>query len=303
MSTRGSGVHPPSSFKDVFQRNAGLQPTRRRCRTIGIPMQAFIADKQFRIGDGGYSSVYVGLMKDGTEVAVKKMIVQKCDEIAENEREIMSLVKTSDSPFIVSYRHFYRDDTFIYLFLDLCEETLRQLVHASSIEHLQEHGPRMIKEILSGLEFLHGKRMLHRDLKPSNVLADIEGRMKLADFGLSSVLRDDETTVETEAKGTHGWMPTEVIEAIEKKEKGPFKKKSDVQVAGMIAFFILTKGGHPFGQSWFEQMKNILKGNSVNLKKLGDRKARKFVSWLIRHKIDKRPYAEEALWDSFINND
>ncbi|XP_028417185.1 probable serine/threonine-protein kinase ireA isoform X1 [Dendronephthya gigantea] len=269
---------------------------------IGIPMQAFVADKQFRIGDGGYSSVYVGLMEDGTEVAVKKMLVQKCDKIAENEREIMDLIKTSDSPFIVSYRHFHRDDTFIYLILDLCEETLMELVHASSIEHLQERGPRMIKEILSGLEFLHGKRILHRDLKPSNVLADIEGRVKLADFGLSRVLKDDETTVETDAKGTHGWMPTEVIEAIDKEEKGTFKKKSDVQVAGMIAFFILTKGEHPFG-SRFEQMKNILEGNPVNLKKLGDRKARNFVSWLIRHKIDKRPYAEEALCDSFIEKD
>ncbi|XP_028412452.1 serine/threonine-protein kinase/endoribonuclease IRE1-like [Dendronephthya gigantea] len=268
---------------------------------IGIPMQAFVADKQFRIGDGGYSSVYVGLMKDGTEVAVKKMTVQKSDKIAENEREIMYLIKTSDSPFIVSYRHFHRDDTFIYLILDLCEETLRELVRASSIEHLQERGPRMIKEILSGLEFLHGKGILHRDLKPSNVLAGIEGRMKLADFGLSRVLKDDETTVETDAKGTHGWMPTEVIEAIDKEEK-VISKKIDVQVAGMIAFFILTKGEHPFG-SKLDQTKNILKGNSVHLKKLGDRKARKFVSWLIRHKIDKRPYAEEALWDSFINKD
>ncbi|XP_028413359.1 serine/threonine-protein kinase 24-like [Dendronephthya gigantea] len=262
-------------------------------------MQAFVADKQFRIGDGGYSSVYVGLMKDGTEVAVKKMIVQKCDEIAENEREIMNLIKTCDSPFIVSYRHFHRDDTFIYLILDLCEETLRELVHASSIEHVQEHGPRMIKEILIGLEFLHGKGILHRDLKPSNVLASIEGRMKLADFGISRVLKDDETAVETDAKGTDGWLPTEVIEAVEKKEKCLFKKKSDVQVAGMIAFFILTKGEHPFG-SRLEQMKNILKGNSVNLKKLGDRKARKFVSWLISQRIDKRPYAHEALKDFFI---
>ncbi|XP_028417172.1 probable serine/threonine-protein kinase ireA [Dendronephthya gigantea] len=265
-------------------------------------MQAFVADKQFRIGDGGYSSVYVGLMEDGTEVAVKKMTVLKCDKIAENERQIMDLIKTSDSPFIVSYRHFHRDDTFMYLILDLCEETLQKLVQASSIEQLQEHGPRMIKEILSGLEFLHGKGILHRDLKPSNVLADFEGRMKLADFGLSRVLKDDETTVETDAKGTHGWMPTEVIEVIDKEEKGPFKKKSDVQVAGMIAFFILTKGEHPFG-SQFDRMRNILKGNPVNLKKLGDRKARKFVAWLIHHKIDKRPFAEEALWDSFINKD
>ncbi|XP_028395461.1 serine/threonine-protein kinase/endoribonuclease IRE1-like [Dendronephthya gigantea] len=191
-------------------------------------MQAFVAENQFKIGAGGFSCVYVGLMKDGSEVAVKRILVQ------------------------MKYRHFHRDDTFMYLIVDLCEETLRELVQASSIKHLQEHGPRMIKEILSGLEFLHGKGILHRDLKPSNVLVDIEGRMKLADVGISRVLNEDETTVETDAKGTRGWMPPEVIEAIKRNEKGRFKRKSDVHVVGMIAFYVLTKGEHRFGSELVE---------------------------------------------------
>ncbi|XP_028395334.1 2-5A-dependent ribonuclease-like [Dendronephthya gigantea] len=264
------------------------------------PMPAFIAKNQFKIGAGGFSCVYVGLMKNGSEVAVKRILVQSEDKTVENEKKIMNLIETN-SPFIVKYRHFHRDDTFIYLIVDLCEETLRELVQACSIEHLQEQGPRMIWEILSGLEFLYGKGILHRDLKPSNVLVDIEGRMKLADFGISRVLKDDETTVETDAKGTLGWMPPEVIKAIVKKGKGRFKKKSDVHVAGMIAFYVLTKGEHPFG-STLDRMKNILEDNPVNLEKLGDPEARRFVSWLISHKIDDRPYAQEALGDSLFSN-
>ncbi|XP_028395454.1 uncharacterized protein LOC114519508 [Dendronephthya gigantea] len=265
---------------------------------VETPMQAFVAKNQFKIGAGGFSSVYVGLMKDGSEVAVKRILVQSEDETVENEKEILSLIETN-SPFIVKYRHCHRDDTFMYLIVDLCEETLRELVQACCNEHLKEHGPRMIKEILSGLEFLHGKGILHRDLKPSNVLVDIEGRMKLADFGISRVLNEDETTVETDAKGTRGWMPPEVIEAIVKKEKSRFKRKSDVHVAGMIAFFILTKGEHPFGSS-LERMKNNLEDNPVNLEKLRDPEARKFVLSLISHKIDERPYADEALRSFFF---
>ena len=48
-------------------------------------------------------------------------------------------------------------------------------------------------------------------------------------------------------------------------------------------------------------MRNIVKGNPVALKKLADRNARKFVSWLISNKIENRPYTHEALRHSFMN--
>ncbi|XP_028414774.1 serine/threonine-protein kinase TNNI3K-like [Dendronephthya gigantea] len=266
-----------------------------------IPMKAFFAKSELKIGAGSHGScVYVGLMEDGSEVAVKRVVLESGAKTAENEKEIKSLIETNNSPFIASYRHFHKDDTFMYLIADLCEETLRELVDFQSIKYLQKNGPRLIKEILSGLEFLHGIGILHRDLKPSNILVDVESHLKLADFGISRILKKDETKVETQAAGTEGWMPAEVISAFGREEKGHFGKKSDVQVAGMIAFFILTKGEHPFGSS-LHQMKNISEGNQVNIKKLGDRKARKFVSWLINHKIEDRPYAHQALTDSFVN--
>jgi serine/threonine-protein kinase/endoribonuclease IRE1 len=260
----------------------------------------FSPQKSLILGKGSMgTSVYVGIMEDGTEVAVKRILKQEFEDAAQNELEILSRIDASKSPFIVRYRNYLKDTTFVYIVLDLCEETLKEHVCAQRLEYLQDHGSRMIKEILSGIEFLHSRKILHRYLKPSNVLVDLEGHMRLADFGLSRVLNEEETTVHTGAKGTRDWMPTEVIEAINKEEKGRFKKKSDVQVAGMIAFFILTKGEHPFGPA-LERMLNISKGNPVNLDMLHDLQVRKFISWLISHNIDDRPYAHEALADPFM---
>jgi serine/threonine-protein kinase/endoribonuclease IRE1 len=241
--------------------------------------------------------VYVGIMEDGSEVAVKRMLVAACEDLFENEKNILSRVV---SPFIVRYRSFLEDETFVYLIVDLCEETLKEHVESKTIEHLREYGPRMIKQILSGLKSLHDLGILHRDLKPSNVLVDIDGRMRLTDFGLSRVLNEDETTVDTFGKGTQGWMPAEVIEARNSEEIGRFKKKSDIQAAGMISFFILTKGEHPFGNS-YDRMANILNGNPVNLGNLEDLEARQFISSLISHKIDDRPYADEASTHPFLH--
>ena len=188
----------------------------------------------------------------------------------------------------------------MYLISNLCEETLDEHVQSQSIEHLNENGPQMIKQILGGLQFLHDNGILHRDLKPSNVLVDKDGFVELSDFGLSRVLNQDESTVHIDAKGTQGWMPAEVIEAGNGKATRRYKKKSDVQPAGMIAFFILTKGKHPFGDNLADRMTNISKANPVNLHILGDLEARDFISWLIRNDIDERPYVEQTLEHPFI---
>ncbi len=241
------------------------------------------------------TSVYLGILEDGSEVAVKRMLKDKCGDAAENERKILRLINTKKSPFIVSYRHFLKDNIFVYLIVDLCEQTLDEYVHSQN--NLQINGRRIIIEVLTGLKFLHDHGILHRDLKPSNVLVDVDGHMRL-----SRVLNEDETTLQTDAKGTEGWMAAEVIENINKVGEGRFKRKSDIHPAGMIAFFILTKGEHPFGSTLYDRMTNIVNGNPVNLNNLDDLDARQFVSRLICREIDDRPYAHEALLLPFLDS-
>ena len=45
-------------------------------------------------------------------------------------------------------------------------------------------------ELISALEFLHGKSIVYRDLKPENLLLDTEGHMKITDFGFAKKLFD-----------------------------------------------------------------------------------------------------------------
>ena len=268
---------------------------------VGPTLKRFCTRKDFSLGKGSQGThVYVGIMEDDSLVAVKRILEDSSKDLAENENTILNLIKTEHSQFVVKYRGFLKQSPFMYLILDLCEESLDEHVKFNSIEYLRHYGPRMIKQIFSGLEFLHGHNILHRDLKPLNVLVDITGGMRLADFGLSRVLDDDQTTCYTFAKGTKNWMPPEVIEAGNVEDKGRYKKKSDVYVAGMIAFFILTKGKHPFGAQ-HARMTNILNGKPLELRSLKDLEAKEFISLLIRHNIDERPYAGEVVGHPFLN--
>ena len=96
------------------------------------------------------------------------------------------------------------------------------------------------------------------DLKPFNILVDTEGDMRLGDFGLSRMLDGSETSVDTGANGTPGWIAASIAKV--KGEKVKFKRKSDIQVVGMICFYILTNGEHPFGGR-NDRIPNIAKGD------------------------------------------
>lgn len=76
--------------------------------------------------------------------------------------------------------------------LSICLEymdggSLLDLVKAGGCQNEKEL-VSLTYQLLSGLKYLHDKRLIHRDIKPSNALISTTGKVKLADFGLTRVL-------------------------------------------------------------------------------------------------------------------
>jgi tousled-like kinase len=101
---------------------------------------------------------------------------------------------------------------------------------------LEEKEAKLImRQLFSALHYLFKleEKVIHYDLKPSNVMFD-EGVVKMLDFGLSKVMKGDETRMDltSQGTGTYWYLPPETFE-----EYNPqVSPKVDVWSLGVIFF-------------------------------------------------------------------
>ncbi len=132
------------------------------------------------IGSGGSGEVYIGLKEDGTEVAIKRILKNKQNsKFFENELKHLQDLNL-ESKNVVRYVDIAEDGNFYYLALQLCEYDLEDYMKIIRREKQQDKTLRkIVKEILLGLQVLHGAGVIHRDIKPGNVLIGIKNMFYL----------------------------------------------------------------------------------------------------------------------------
>jgi serine/threonine protein kinase len=102
---------------------------------------------------------------------------------------------------------------------------------------------RLLREVLTILEFVHGQGVIHRDVKPDNIMRrDSDGKLVLIDFGAIKQVRTQQypqlgEVTKTISIGTPGYMPLE-------QAGGTPRSSSDLYALGMICIQALT-GQHP----------------------------------------------------------
>ena len=144
--------------------------------------------KTERIGAGGYASVYkYKCDKDGTCYAVKKFLSDDNGVRADALREISILVKLHHPNIIkiIDVMNFRpKGNRQILMVMEIADVSL-----ATYQTRVTSMDPTIIQsymyQLSRGLQYLHSHDVWHRDIKPHNILVYRNGKVVIADFGLS----------------------------------------------------------------------------------------------------------------------
>ncbi|KAJ7541369.1 hypothetical protein O6H91_10G056800 [Diphasiastrum complanatum] len=163
-----------------------------------------------KLGQGGFGAVYKGVLRNGQEVAVKKMDTTSLQGEREFQNEVMVIGNIS-LPYIVSL-------------LGFCVDRKRRLLVYEYMENgslqealFDEDNPvtldwrtrfKIILDVAQSLAFLHlncDPPIIHGDVKPSNILLDSTFSARIADFGLAR-LKTEVTGNEVRSEDIEGYM-------------------------------------------------------------------------------------------------
>jgi WD40 repeat protein len=201
-----------------------------------------------QLGKGAMGEVWLAqhLLLDQPR-AIKVMLGNFSDVSKARERfiqgEARNALRLDPHPNIVRVYELGLHENIPYIVMEYVEggldgADLRELLQTRG-KLSKEHVGRILAQLASALEVAHYQGLVHRDVKPANILLDVNGRVKLTDFGLIKDLEaEEDLTLSGYSLGTPAYMSPE-------QALGEADQRSDIYSLGALTYQMLA-GRLPF---------------------------------------------------------
>ncbi|CAM0879228.1 unnamed protein product [Alopecurus aequalis] len=217
------------AVEKFLQMQLALGPTRYAYTDI----TAITSHFREKLGQGGYGTVYKGVLPGDVQVAIK-MLVSSISDGEEFISEVSS-IGSIHHVNVVRLVGFCSEETrraLVYEYMP--NGSLEKYIFSSEKSFSWDKLNEIALGIARGIDYLHrgcDMQILHFDIKPHNILLDSDFTPKIADFGLAKLYpRDNSFLPVSAARGTVGYIAPEMIS----RSFGTISAKSDVYSFGML---------------------------------------------------------------------
>jgi len=269
-----------------------LVPFKMNCKLEGSVRH--MKRGQF-LGKGSFACCFEFVDQAGKKSYAAKVITRDIISDKHQYNKVIQEAKIHSGlshPNVVKLHDYFENQSNFYIMLELCSGRSMMELQRSRQTITETESRYFLKQIVSGVGYLHESKIIHRDLKLGNLLLSNEMVVKIADFGLA-VHESDLKKCQLEKCGTPNYISPEML--LQKGHSYPV----DVWAIGIVLYTLLV-GTPPFETHNSRDTYHRIRLNEYKFPAGLNRSAKKLISLLLSPNPQDRPKVSEICKHEFI---
>ena len=269
------------------------------------------------LGKGGFGEVFLTQIKGHKGFFATKRLDRAFSEKPENLKRLsneISLLKKINHPNIVRLIDLKKTKSHCYIVMEYCNggdlsSCLKKYKAAHRRPFSEEIVQYIMRQVVSGLEFLHSNKIIHRDLKLDNILVTFNSEQdknnlnmmkaiaKIIDFGFATKLPKGNLTYTV--LGTPTNMDPQILKDMETKNQSGYDEKADIWSLGTLCYEMLV-GHMAFSATSMKELYQKVKQGTYTLPSNLSEEVVSFINGMLQKDPNKRLSAKQLKNHDFL---